>query len=138
MHSELTNIDLLPLNSNSTPIPNPPKTTTFERDNEKPSLEVEVLGDLLRQFFNDNLTLDQKVDLLRDENLGLKSELFHALCGISDALSEDDELGLEEQQEVIGGLLGDLRRLNRRNGRPVESRRTTRMRSGRTTNAAVS
>lgn len=99
---------------------------------------MEVLGDLLRQFFNDNLTLDQKVDLLRDENLGLKSELFHALCGISDALSEDDELGLEEQQEVIGGLLGDLRRLNRRNGRPVESRRTTRMKCGRTTNAAVS
>lgn len=93
----------------------------------------------MRQFFSDNLTLDQKVDLLRDENLGLKSKLFHALCGISDSLSEEDEeLELEEQQEVIGGLFGDLRRLNRRNGRLVESRRTTRMRSGRTTNTAVS
>lgn len=92
----------------------------------------------MRQFFSDNLTLDQKVDLLRDENLGLKSKLFHALCGISDSLSEDEELELEEQQEVIGGLFGDLRRLNRRNGRPVESRRTTRKRSGRTTNTAVS
>lgn len=61
-------------------------------------MESEILGDLLRDFFNDNLTLDQKLDLLRDENLCLKSRLFHALCGISDeelllsSEAEEDEL----------------------------------------------
>lgn len=61
---------------------------------------MEVLGDLLRQFFSDNLSLDQKLDLLRDENLSLKSKLFHALCGLSDEellSSEEEELGIRRE-----------------------------------------
>lgn len=90
--SPLTSIKL-PLNSspefqkNSISENGPPSATS--------SLEVEVLGDLLRQFFDDNLTLDQKIELMRDENLCLKSKLFHALCGIS-----DDELWSSEEEDV--------------------------------------
>lgn len=75
---------------------------------------MEILGDLLRQFFSDNLTLDQKVDLLRDENLGLKTKLFHALCGIYDGDEEEEEDSEEigrsgRQQEVVGGDFGGNR-----------------------------
>lgn len=55
---------------------------------------MEILSDLLRQFFSENLTIEQKVDLLRDENLSLKSKLFHTLCGIS-----DEELLLSSEEE---------------------------------------
>lgn len=68
---------------------------------------MEILGDLLREFFSDNLTLDQKIDLLRDENLGLKSQLFHALCGIYDEdlttttpseSSEEEDVGVRRRR----------------------------------------
>lgn len=66
------------------------------------------MGDLLRQFFNENLTLDQKVDLLRDENLGLRSKLFHTLCGIYD---EEEEI--DGSQEVVAAPRFHRRTINK-------------------------
>ena len=78
---------------------------------------MEILGDLLRQFFSDNLTLDQKLDLLRDENLCLKSKLFHALCGIS-----DEELLSSEEEDVAIREAIQTRRLRMRSGSKLVSR----------------